>query len=78
MTRTVRVVIFLWWVGLSLGHPAFAHESTTQSGPIGQQLALLESRVSSLKVILEQTIQKQSEIKEKLLGLKIWIKRTRS
>ncbi len=55
--------------------PLFAEQSAAELQNLDQKLAVLEVKVNRLSSIQTQIIQKQTEIKDELNNLGIWIRR---
>ena len=56
---------------------SFAQESSADLRDIDRKLSALEAKANQLNPAYEQIISKQSQIKDELDSLKIWIRRNR-
>ena len=62
---------------LLISAPSFAQESSADLGDIDRKLSVLEAKVKRLTDNHAQIISKQSQIKDELDSLRIWIRRNR-
>lgn len=74
--NSIASLAFFFAVLFTSGH-LLAQESPMDLREIERKLSALHAKVSGLNAVHDQIISKQTQIKEELESLKIWIRRHR-